>query len=103
MISQHTGVVTSVMSYCGLNVADNASIITDFSGSCGALFPALSKIGVRNEICLNAGNCSIDTYRKLWSDVSTSPSVLLNAALAANASGINIDLEPQARNTHYQR
>lgn len=90
--------VTSVFSYCGLDVADNGTIISEFADTCAGLFPALAALGVRNEIALNAGNCSIDAYRLLWSDTQTSPQQILAAAQAANASGVNIDLEPQADN-----
>ena len=50
---------------------------------------------VRPELATGAGNCSIVSYRKLWADTASSPQVLLKAALAVNASGWNIDLEPQ--------
>lgn len=32
--------VTSVQSYCGLNVADDGTIINEFSDECAAFFPA---------------------------------------------------------------
>lgn len=90
--------VTSIQTYCGLSVADNGSIIDVISDACLQLFPALRAVGVRPELALDSGNCSIDAYRQLWSDTTVSPGVLLSAALAANASGVNVDLEPQADN-----
>jgi hypothetical protein len=90
--------VTSVQSYCGLNVNDDGTILPLFSDVCTPLFAALRTLGVRPEINLNAGNCSIDAYRTLWADLTVSPKAILTAALSANASGVNIDLEPQADN-----
>jgi hypothetical protein len=98
LIKAHKGSVTSVMSYCGLDVRDNGTVITEFSSACASLFPALQSLGVQAEIVINAGNCSIDTYRLLWSDVTVSPRVLRDAVIAANASGLNVDFEPQADN-----
>ena len=97
IVKPHAELVTSIMSYCGLDVADNATIITTFYSTCKQLFPALSQLGIRSELALNAGNCSIDVYRRLWADTIVSPATLLSSALAANATGINIDLEPQVR------
>ena len=90
--------VTSIQTYCGWDISDSGTIIGGTSAACTALFPELIKLGVRVELATGAGNCSIATYRKLWADTSKSPQVLLAAALAANASGWNIDLEPQANN-----
>ena len=91
--------VTSIMSYCGHDISDDGSIVMNpaqgnFS-ACKALFPELVKLGVRPELATGAGNCSIVTYRKLWRDTTVSPQILLKAALEVNASGWNIDLEPQ--------
>jgi hypothetical protein len=79
-------------------VCDNGTVCGDLSSACAAFFPVASSLGIRNELNLDSGNCSIAAYRLLWSDTTVSPGVLLAAALAANASGWNIDLEPQADN-----
>jgi hypothetical protein len=92
------GVVTSIQSDCGYTVSSNGSIVGSLSADCAAFFKATAALGVRNELWLDGGNCDIVAYRTLWRDVTVSPRVLLNAALAANASGVNIDLEPQADN-----
>lgn len=90
--------MTSIQSYCGYEVCDDGTVCGALSSACAAFFPAAAALGVRNELNLNSGNCSISVYRTLWADVTNSPHVLLEAALAANASGWNIDLEPQADN-----
>ncbi len=90
--------VTSVQTYCGYTVSDEGTVSGSLSSACAAFFPRLTSMGVRAELCLDAGNCSIDAYRTLWQDTTTSPQVLLQAAIAANATGWNIDLEPQADN-----
>eukprot|EP00658_Telonema_sp_P-2_P068082 TRINITY_DN5700_c0_g1_i2.p1 TRINITY_DN5700_c0_g1~~TRINITY_DN5700_c0_g1_i2.p1 ORF type:complete len:247 (-),score=21.75 TRINITY_DN5700_c0_g1_i2:78-818(-) len=91
--------VTSIQTYCGHDVSDDGRIIMNpHQGNitaCQQFFPELVKLGVRPELATGAGNCSIVTYRKLWADTTESPQVLLKAALAVNASGWNIDLEPQ--------
>lgn len=91
--------VTSIQSYCGHDISDDGRIIMNPGqgniSACREFFPELSKLGVRPELTTGAGNCSIDTYRKLWTDTTNSPQVLLQAALEVNASGWNIDLEPQ--------
>ena len=91
--------VTSIQTYCGHDISDDGRIIMNpHQGNitaCREFFPQLTKLGVRPELATGAGNCSIVTYRKLWKDTTHSPQVLLQAALAVNASGWNIDLEPQ--------
>ena len=91
--------VTSIQTYCGHDVSDAGKIIMNPHqgniSACSEFFPKLVKLGVRPELATGAGNCSIVTYRKLWADTTESPQVLLKAALAVNASGWNIDLEPQ--------
>ena len=66
------------------------------SSTCAKLLPALKQQGVRTEIATGSGNCSIDSMRTLWRDLTISPRQLLAAVLAANADGLNIDFEPQA-------
>jgi len=90
--------VTSVQTYCGWTVADNGTIIGSTSSQCQAFFNELIKLGSYPELTLDSGNCSIDSYRMLWKDTVYSPQILLQAALAVNASGWNIDLEPQGDN-----
>lgn len=91
--------VTSIQTYCGHDISDAGEIIMNPHqgniSACSKYFPELAKLGVRPELATGAGNCSIVTYRKLWADTTESPQVLLKAALAVNASGWNIDLEPQ--------
>ena len=91
--------VTSIQTYCGHDISDIGTIIMNPHqgniSACTKYFPELAKLGVRPELATGAGNCSIVTYRKLWADTTESPQVLLKAALAVNASGWNIDLEPQ--------
>jgi hypothetical protein len=91
--------VTSVQTYCGHDVSDDGKIIMNPHqgniSACIEYFPRLAKLGVRPELATGAGNCSIVSYRKLWTDTTESPQALLQAALAVNASGWNIDLEPQ--------
>jgi hypothetical protein len=91
--------VTSIQTYCGHDISDAGTIIMNPQqgniSACSAYFPRLLELGVRPELATGAGNCSIVTYRKLWADTTESPQVLLKAALAVNASGWNIDLEPQ--------
>ena len=98
LVTAHRAAVTSVMAYCGLDVWDNGTIITKFSTTCGGLFPALQSLGVQTELVINSGNCSIDAFRLLWADLSVSPNVLRDAVVAANASGLNVDFEPQGNN-----
>lgn len=95
-IEAHLEVVSSVQTYCGYQVSDDGRIIGDLSSHCAHFFPAITKLGVRAELTLGGGNCSIVSYRTLWADTTESPNVLLRATLAANASGLNIDLEPQS-------
>ena len=90
--------VTTVQTYCGWDISDAGTIIGSTSASCTAFFAQLRRLGVHAELATGAGNCSIATYRKLWADTTESPQVLLKAALLVNASGWNIDLEPQANN-----
>lgn len=90
--------VTSVQTYCGWDISDSGKLIGETSPACLAFFKQLTPLGVRAEIATGAGNCSIATYRKLWADKIVSPQQLLTAALAANVTGWNIDLEPQANN-----
>ena len=91
--------VTSIQTYCGHDISDDGRIIMNPHqgniSACEEFFPKLAQLGVRPELATGAGNCSIATYRKLWRDTTESPQVLLRAALAVNASGWNIDLEPQ--------
>ena len=112
-------VVTSVMSYCGIDIADNGTLILDFryhTKRCMVVYgtpqrpdprdsvarrarsflPALKQQGVRTEIATGSGNCSIASMRTLWRDLTISPRQLLAAVLAAGADGLNIDFEPQA-------
>jgi hypothetical protein len=99
LIAQHTGNVTSVFTYCDLTVSDAGMIIgTTLSPQCSGFFANLTALGVRGEIVLNGGNCSIDAYRTLWADKTNSPAQLAAFALSANLSGINVDFEPQADN-----
>lgn len=101
-ISPHVGnatvpsLVTSIQSDCGYTVTAAGAIGGSFSPACAAFFPAAAALGVRNELWLDGGNCDIVAYRTLWADTVASPQVLLRAALAANATGWNVDLEPQA-------
>jgi hypothetical protein len=97
LIAAHAAQVTTVFSYCGLDISDAGTIIPAFSPICAQLFPALAALGVRAEISSGSGNCSIAAMRKLWADPASPPAVLA-AALAANASGVSIDCEPQADN-----
>ena len=91
-------IITSIQSSCGYTVSAAGAIAGSLSNDCANFFRATSALGVRNEIWLDAGNCDIVAYRALWADTTNSPRVLLSAALAANVSGWNIDLEPQADN-----
>ena len=47
------------MSYCGIDIADNGTIISNFLPTCAAYFPELKKLGVRTELATGSGNCSI--------------------------------------------
>ena len=98
IVKAHPGLVTSVMSYCGVDIADNGTIISRFAPTCAGLFPALKALGVRTEIATGRGNCSIAAMRALWADTAVSPRVLRDAVQAAGADGLNIDFEPQADN-----
>lgn len=98
IVAAHPGLVTSVMSYCGVDIADNGTIISRFSPICAQLFPKLKALGVRAEIATGSGNCSIDSMRALWADLVVSPAVLRDAVAMAGASGLNIDFEPQGDN-----
>ena len=60
--------------------------------------PALWALGVRTELTLSSGNCSIVSFRKLWADTDNSIAILVAMAKQTNASGWNIDLEPQSKN-----
>ena len=91
-------VSTSVMSYCGLDIRDDGTIVPAFSPVCASLLPALRAVGVEAELVTNSGNCSIAAMRRLWADLTVSPRVLGDAVRAAAASGLNIDFEPQADN-----
>ena len=102
-VAQHTNVVTSIMLYCGAQVTNEGTITDVVADECidqdgkGTL-PALWSLGIRTELTLGSGNCSIDSYRILWADTVHSIAVLVNMAKAANVSGFNIDLEPQSEN-----
>ena len=98
LVAAHPGLVTSVMSYCGTDIAANGTIIPAFHSTCASLIPALAALGVRSELATGSGSCSIASMRLLWADTAVSPVVLRDAVLAANASGLNIDFEPQADN-----
>lgn len=97
-VTPHLSLVTSIQTYCGWDVSDDGRIIGSTSQSCVDLFAAANKLGIRMELASGAGNCSIESYRVLWADTTVSPRQLLQAAQAVNASGWNIDLEPQANN-----
>ena len=84
------------MSYCGIDLADNGTIISKFSDVCNEMFPYFQALGIKTEIATGTGNCSIDAMRKLWLDTTISPIILLDALILANASGLNIDFEPQS-------
>lgn len=90
--------VTSVQTYCGWTVADNGTVVGSTSSQCKSFFEAITALGVQAELTLDSGNCSIDAYRTLWKDTIDSPQLLLQAAQAVNATGWNIDLEPQGDN-----
>ena len=96
IVRAHPGLVTSVMSYCGVDIADNGTIISKFAATCAGLFPALKAMGVRAELATGSGNCSFAAMRLLWADTQVSPLVLRDAVRAAGADGLNIDFEPQA-------
>jgi len=96
LVGAHAPRVTSVMSYCGLDIADDGTIISAFHATCAGLFPALRALGVQTELATGSGNCSIDAMRRLWADTDASPRVLAAAVALANASGLNVDFEPQA-------
>ena len=98
LITPHARLVTSVMAYCGLDIADNGTVIPAFHDTCAGLFPALRALGVRAELATGSGNCSIAAMRLLWADLTVSPAALLDAMLLAGADGLNIDFEPQADN-----
>jgi hypothetical protein len=98
IVRAHPGLVTSVMAYCGVDIADNGTIISRFASTCAGLFPALRAAGVRAELATGSGNCSIAAMRLLWADTQLSPRVLADAVRAAGADGLNIDFEPQADN-----
>ena len=98
IVKAHAPLVTSVMSYCGIDVADNGTMIIAFHDTCVGLFAALKGLGVRAELATGSGNCSIDAFRTLWRDTVESPATLRDAVLAVGASGLNIDFEPQADN-----
>jgi hypothetical protein len=98
IVKAHPGLVTSVMSYCGVDIADNGTIMSRFASTCASLFPALRAINVRTEIATGSGNCSIAAMRLLWADTAVSPRVLRDAVALAGADGLNIDFEPQADN-----
>ena len=93
-----SAVELSVMAYCGLDIRDDGTLVTSFHPTCAGLFPALQQLGVRTELVTNSGNCSIAAMRLLWADTAVSPRVLRDAVLLANASGVNIDFEPQGDN-----
>jgi len=96
LVAAHAPLVTSVMSYCGVDLADDGTIIPAFHDTCASLFPALRALGVQTELATGSGNCSIDAMRRLWADTTASPRVLAAAVARANASGLNVDFEPQA-------
>lgn len=98
IVEAHPGLVTSVMNYCGLDIADDGTLIPNFSSVCEQLLPALSALGVQPEVVTNSGNCSIDAFRTLWKDTTVSPGVLRDYVVKHNAAGLNIDFEPQANN-----
>jgi hypothetical protein len=103
-VAANPGLVTSVMVYCGAEVADDGTIVQIVDSTCIAsggedIFSELIALGVRPELVLNSGNCSIDAYRTLWTqNINTSIAALVSMAVNTNASGWNIDLEPQADN-----
>jgi hypothetical protein len=99
------------MLYCGYAVADDGTITGDLSPACisppptaaaGApptgMIPGLLALGVRPELVLNSGNCSIAAYRALWANATATAHVLVSLANAVGAAGFNLDLEPQADN-----
>lgn len=87
--------VTSVMTYCGYDVADDGSFVvpSPLSDACQEFLPALGALGVRREFVINAGNCSIDSYREFWN--RSIAATMLEESLKYNVSGWNIDMEPQ--------
>jgi hypothetical protein len=98
IVKAHAPLVTSLMSYCGIDVADNGTMIIAFHDTCVGLFAALKGLGVRAELATGSGNCSIDTFRALWRDTTDSPVALRDAVLSVGADGLNVDFEPQADN-----
>jgi hypothetical protein len=97
LLQAHPGAVSSVITFCGLDLSDAGTLIPSFSPACSQLFPALAAEGVKAEVSTGGGNCSISAMRVLWADPA-SPPALLAYALAANASGVSVDFEPQADN-----
>ena len=103
-VAAHPSVVSSVMVYCGPEVSDEGTIVGSISDLCvgaggGNIFEELIALGIRPELVLNSGNCSIDAYRTLWTqNANVSIATLVSMAVSTNASGWNIDLEPQADN-----
>ena len=72
-VAPHKNVVTSVMVFCGPEVADDATITTHIAKACieengNGTLPALAAMGIRPELWIGSGNCSIDTFRRLWKD-----------------------------------
>ena len=76
------------MSYCGIDVADNGTMIIAFHDTCVGLFAALKGLGVRAELATGSGNCSIDAFRTLWGDTVESPATLRDAVLAVIAAAL---------------
>jgi hypothetical protein len=101
-IRPHLDLVTSIMVYCGPEIADDGTILPYMSPLCYSdgegVLPALSELGVRPEIWLGFGNCSIDAYRLLWNDTTISVQLLVALAVEYNISGWNIDIEPASEN-----
>ena len=101
-IRPHLHLVTSVMVYCGPEITDEGTIYPYMSPLCYSdglgVLPALSALGVRPEIWLGFGNCSIDGYRLLWADHEYSVQTLVSLAVQYNISGWNIDIEPASDN-----
>ena len=103
-VAAHRDVVTSVMVGCGPQVSDSGNVTTAIDPNCfdpetgNGTLPALAAIGVRPEIWFGAGNCSIDSYRLMWSDTVNSVQTLVDLAQNLNISGWNMDFEPQSDN-----
>ena len=51
------------------------------------MLPSLSYLGIRTEFVLNAGNCSIESYRALWYNPDVSVPLMVQLARDYNISG----------------